>query len=220
MSKLKEKKKSFQKKEDKGFDLTYVFLGIGAIVILGFIYLVFFVNPGSTISDTELLDDDPFKGPSDAKVTIVEFSDFECPACGAAYPVLKQLFEEYSDKVKFVYRDFPLTTIPPFALKAAYASQCAFEQGKFWEYHDKLFENQEKLAVSDLKQYAIDVGLNSAQFDSCLDTSKYSSEVAKDQSYGISIGVNGTPTFFINKVKYSNLSLEQFKQIIDAKLAK
>lgn len=215
MSKLKEMKS--KPKDEKPFDFTYILLGGLVLIVLGVIYLFFFVQPAvaNLVSET-----DPFKGPIDSKVVFVEFSDFQCPACGAAFPTIKRLSDEYSDRVKFVYKDFPLSTIHPFAQKAAEAAQCALEQLKFWEYHDTLFANQEKLTVTDLKQYAVTLGLDSAQFNECLDSAKYSSRVSEDFAAGQKVGVNGTPTFFINGVKYSNMAYEQFKQILDAELAK
>ena len=142
------------------------------------------------------VDDDPQKGPSDAKVTIIEFSDFQCPYCKRAEPTLNQIFDEYGNNVRLVYRDFPLS-FHQYAQKAAEASQCAFEQGKYWEYHDILYENQETLDVASLKQYAKDLGLDSAKFDSCLDSGKYESEVEKDFQDGQAAGVSATPAFFI-----------------------
>jgi len=142
------------------------------------------------------IDDDPQKGPSDAKATIIEFSDFQCPYCNRAEPTLKQIFDEYGNNVRLVYRDFPLS-FHQYAQKAAEASQCAFEQGKYWEYHDVLYENQDKLDVASLKQYAKNLGLDTAKFDSCLDSGKYASEVQKDFQDGQAAGVSGTPAFFI-----------------------
>ncbi len=217
MSKLKELKKA--KKEENGFDFTYVFLGIVAVLVLAIVYFAFFAGGGG-IDTAKIVDDDPVKGNTNAKVTIVEFSDFQCPACGAMYPVLKQLDAEFSDRVKFVYKDFPLTSIHPFAQKAAEASECADKQGKFWVFHDKLFENQQNLAISDLKQYAVDLGLDSGQFNQCLDSGEFANEVAKDAADAQSLGATGTPTFFINGFRYSGMSFEQFKQVIDRELAK
>lgn len=156
----------------------------------------------------------------DAKVTIVEFSDFQCPACGEAYKTLKALFPEYSDRIKFVYKDFPLTQIHPYAQKAAEAGQCALEQGKFWEMHDKMFENQTGLSVSNLKNYAAEIGLEAESFNSCLDSAKMAGRVSSDASLGLRIGVNGTPTFYINGTRYQNMPIIQFRQAIDAELAK
>jgi len=166
------------------------------------------------------VDDDPVKGPSDAKVTIVEFSEFQCPFCARVQPTVNQILEEYGDDVRIVYRDFPLS-FHQYAQKAAEAAECADDQGKFWEYHDKLFENQQALDTSNLKQYAKDLGLDSAQFDSCLDSGKYELEVKKDFQDGQSYGVSGTPTFFINGIKVVGAQpFSTFKQVIDSELTK
>lgn len=141
-------------------------------------------------------DDDPAIGAKNAQVTIIEFSDFECPFCGRALPTVKQVLKDYEGKVRVVYRDFPLS-FHPNAQKAAEAAECADDQGKFWEYHDKLFANQQALTVDNLKQYAKDLGLDAAKFNSCLDSGKYASEVQKDMAAGSAAGVSGTPTFFI-----------------------
>jgi predicted DsbA family dithiol-disulfide isomerase len=140
----------------------------------------------------------PTLGKSNAPVTLVEFSDFQCPYCQAAAPTLKQVAKKFGDKVQIIYRQFPLSSIHPFALKAAEASLCANEQGKFWQMHDVMFQDQMKLAVSDLKQTARRLGLNGKLFDSCLDSGRYAEQVQNDQKEGTRVGVNGTPAMFIN----------------------
>src|SRR3989338_2499977 len=163
-------------------------------------------------------DDDPFRGGKDAKITIVEFSDYQCPYCVRAESVVEQIMETYGNKVKFVYRDFPLPG-HQFAQKAAEASECADDQGKFWEYHDLLFENQQSLATSNLKQYAKDLGLNTEQFNSCLDSGKYTQEVRKDLNDGASYSVEGTPAFFVNgKPVVGAQPFSVFKEIIEEEL--
>lgn len=170
------------------------------------------------------LDDDPVLGEKNAPVTMVEFSDFQCPFCGQfeknTFPGIKK---EYIDtgKVKLVYRDFPLTNIHPYAQKAAEASECADEQGKYWKYHDKLFENQDALTVDDLKKYADDLNLNNNKFEKCLDSDAMKDEIQKDMSDGESYGVTGTPAFFINGVILEGAQpFENFKKIIDDELSK
>lgn len=166
------------------------------------------------------VDDDPSIGPEDAPVTIVEFSDYQCPFCARAEPTIEQVLKEYEGKVRLVYRDFPLS-FHQNAQKAAEATECADEQGKFWEYHDKLFENQDALDVNNLKQYAKDLGLDSSKFDNCLDSGKYTEEVQKDLADGQSLGVSGTPAFFINGRLVSGAQpFSAFKQVIDGELAK
>jgi protein-disulfide isomerase len=147
-----------------------------------------------TYKPVNLADDDPFLGPEDAKVTIVEFSDYACPFCARAESTIKQILKNYP-QVRWVYRDFPVHSV---GWKAAEAANCAGDQGKYWEYHDILFENQAFLTVKDLKQYAVNLGLDPIKFDSCLDSGKYASEVQKDFNDGRALGVHATPTFFVN----------------------
>ena len=180
------------------------------------------------------LDDDPVRGNPDAPITILEFSDFQCPFCARFYvQTLPSIKEEYIDtgKVNFVYRDFPIQSIHPNALPAAVAAECANEQGKYWEYHDILFEKQNSWAkldtdtlISTFSQYANDVGLKEDQFGSCLETGKYLEEIQHDLNDGRSYDITGTPGFFIGNeeigfVKVSGAQpFESFKRVIDAQL--
>ncbi len=180
------------------------------------------------------LDDDPVKGDPDAPVTIVEFSDFQCPFCSRFFiQTLPALQENYIDtgKVKLVYRDFPIDSIHPNARPVHIAAECADEQGKFWEYHDVLFENQaqwNRLSSSDLNsklnQYATSMGLNSASFDSCLSSQSIANEVNADYLQAAQYGVSGTPTFFIGNEKNGFIKLvgaqpfTAFQAVIDAQL--
>ena len=182
------------------------------------------------------LDDDPVKGNPDAPITIVEFSDFQCPFCKRFHETTLPLIQEnYIDtgKVKFVYRDFPIESIHPNgAIPAAVASECADEQGKFWQYHDKIFQTQgnwERLAAEDVvnefKSYAKELGLNTNQFNECLISGKYLDEVNKDYQDAVLYGVTGTPGFFIGNEKsgYIMVSGAQpystFQQVLDQMLA-
>ncbi len=161
-------------------------------------------TPEPTNDTPATVDDDPFIGQDDAPVTIIEFTDYQCPFCGRHFTqTYSQIKANYIDtgKVKYVSRDFPLS-FHPFAQKASEASECADDQGKFWEMHDKLFEQQAAWsgvadAVGTFKQYAKDLGLNSASFDDCLDSDKYKEEVTKDQADGSASGIDGTPGFWI-----------------------
>jgi protein-disulfide isomerase len=163
--------------------------------------------------------DDPAKGAAAAPVTIVEFSDFQCPFCSRVNPTLKQVEDKYGDKVRVVFRNFPLLQIHPQAAKAAEAASCAADQGKFWEMHDKLFANQQKLAVADLKQHATDLGLKAEEFNQCLDSGKKEAEWKKDMDEATSYGITGTPAFFINGRLISGAQpLEAFTSIIDEEL--
>ena len=185
---------------------------IGAAVILLIILAVVYTQI-SKPSYTPLTQPTPHvKG--NGTIDVVEFSDFQCPFCGQAYTEAKKIVEQYSDKVKFTYKHFPLTNIHTFAFKAAEASECAADQGKFWEYHDKLFENQKNLELRDLKQYAADTGLDTEKFNACLDSGAMSSRVSNDQAEGRTKGVEATPTFFVNgQIHEGTLTLEKFKQI-------
>ena len=173
--------------------------------------------------------DDPVNGDKNAKVTIVEFSDFQCPFCARFFEqTLPQIEEEYikTGKAKLVFKDFPLKSIHPQAQKASEAANCAIDQNKYWEYHDALFKQVDQWSGNDkatdiFKQIAKDLKLDSKKFDSCLDTGKYTSEADEDIAEGSKNGVTGTPAFFINGQLVSGAQpFVNFKTIIDAELAK
>jgi protein-disulfide isomerase len=165
--------------------------------------------------------DDPVLGAASAPVTIVEFSDFQCPFCQSVEPTLKRLRETYGDRVRIVWKDFPLTSIHPQAFKAAEAAQCAREQGKFWEYHDRLFANQQALEPEFLKKYAADTGLDAPKFNSCLDTAKYAERVQAQMGAGSQLGVSSTPTLFVNGRLLSGAQpYETFTAIVDDELTR
>ena len=159
------------------------------------------------------------KGSKNSPVTLIEYSDYECPYCARAEATIKDVLDEYGSKIYFVYKDFPL----PFhnnAQKAAEASRCALEQGKYWEYHDALFKNQQSLDTNSLKTYAKSLGLDEAKFSECLDSNKYTEKVKQDIEEGQSKGVTGTPTFFVNgKILVGAQPFDAFKEIIDKELA-
>jgi protein-disulfide isomerase len=142
----------------------------------------------------------PTLGAKDAPVTMVEFSDFQCPYCASAAPTLKQVAAKFGDKVQIVYRQYPITSIHPYAFKAAEASLCAHEQGKFWELHDLLFAEQQKLTVSDLKEKARRLGLDAKKFNGCLDSGRYVEQVQNDEAEAKRVAANGTPSIYINGV--------------------
>ncbi len=166
-------------------------------------------------------DDDPALGPATAPVTIIEFSDYQCPYCRRwAEQVEGQLLKAYGDKIRIVYRDFPLTQIHPEALPAAEAADCAGEQGKYWEYHDALFKQSQGLGQQAYLAYAKELGLNIDQFQQCLKEHRYRDEVEADARYAAQLGVRSTPTFFINGIPVVGAQpFSVFKQIIDKELA-
>ena len=183
-------------------------------------------------------DDDAVLGDKDAPVEIIEFSDFQCPFCRKFWTeTFDQLKTNYIDtgKVKLVYRDFPLESLHPMAQKSAEAAECADDQGKFWEYHDKMYGEQNiidsgsvegpvkgtaQYTVDDLKKWAKDIGLDSSEFDACLDDGKYEDEVNKDFQDGGSAGVQGTPSFFINGKQLSGAQpYSAFQAAIESELA-
>ena len=157
----------------------------------------------------------PSIGPEDAPVTVVEFSDFECPHCASAGAVLHQLYEEFEGKIRIVFRQYPLWMIHKKAWKAAEASLCAAEQGKFWEMHNLLFSGQDKLDNEGLKEKAKQLELDQDRFDQCLDSGKYSDAVDLDMIEGSKAGISGTPAFFINgRPLEDRFSYESIRKIV------
>ena len=160
----------------------------------------------------------PAKGGASAQVEVIEFADFQCPYCLAAAPTVKKVMEAYGDRIRLVYRNYPLPNHPQ-AQPAAEAAQCANEQGQFWPYHDRLFAEAGKLSDADLKKAAVDLGLNAERFNACVDEHRYKAVVEADQQAGIEAGVNGTPAFFVNGRLLSGAQpFEAFKRIIDEEL--
>ncbi|MFH1564391.1 MAG: thioredoxin domain-containing protein [bacterium] len=173
-------------------------------------------NDNIEIANRELIEtkDDPFWGNPEAKIVIVEFSDFDCSFCWQMMPILRELNSEYPNQIKFIYRDFLKNTN---SQKAAEAAQCANEQGQFLIYHDKLFLNQGNLDINNLKIYAREIGItNIDKFDNCLDTDQFELEVLQDCNEAEKLGVNGTPTFFVNGIKIEGARPKKFfEQIIE-----
>jgi len=168
-------------------------------------------------------DDDPYLGNKNAKVTIIEFSDFTCPYCSQAAKTVRTVMSDpkYQNNVKLVYRDSP-TDRRPASFPAALAAQCAFEQNKFWEYHDMVFENQARLSIDVLKELAQGVSVDMNQFNACFDTKKYENEVNKDLRDGFKAGISGTPTFFVNgkmaQIPPGDAGVQALKKLIDEEL--
>jgi protein-disulfide isomerase len=141
---------------------------------------------------------DHIQGPADAPVTLLEYGDYECPYCGAAYPIVKQVQEQMGDRLRFVFRNFPISTSHPHAEQAAEAAEAAAAQGRFWEMHDHLYEHQRHLEAGDLRTYAEELALDVERFDRELAEHAHAARVRDDFMSGVRSGVNGTPTFYIN----------------------
>lgn len=162
---------------------------------------------------------EPSAGPEDAPVTIVEFSDFECPYCSRLVPTLERVKEEYGDRVRLVFKQFPLRNIHPNAQKSAEASLCAHDQGEFWSMHDAMFADQQNLGVDALKAKAEEIGLDTAAFAECLDSDRYADAVEEDLEEGQRVGVSGTPAMFVNGRMVSGaVPYEEVARVIDEEL--
>lgn len=165
--------------------------------------------------DIEIRDDDHIRGDKNAPITIIEYSDFQCSYCTRFHETMNQVMNNYDGKVRWVYRHYPIST-HLYASKAAEASECAAAQGKFWEYNDALFKNQEDIENGIFNQLAKEIGLNSNSFEQCLDSGKYKEKVETDHREGKSLGVTGTPGNFINGKKLRGaMPYEMLKDEID-----
>lgn len=162
----------------------------------------------------------PSRGAADAPVTIVEFGDFECPFCGNLFPTMERVLEIYSEEVRIVFRHFPLRSVHPRAQQAAEAAMCADDQGRFWEYHDSLFGNQRALEVPDLKRRAVELGLDTITFNTCLDSGRKFDFVERGLEQARSLGVSGTPTLFINGRFMSGPQPRQIQTVIEDELTR
>jgi len=163
----------------------------------------------------------PSKGPEDAVVTIVEFSDFQCPFCQRVVPTLDQVVAKYPTQVRFVYRNLPLNSIHSRAQAAAEAAACAGKQGSFWDYHDLLFANNRALSDADFEKHAADLGLDMAAFRQCVQDRETQQAVEADLAAAQSLQISGTPSFFINGIPlHGAQSLEAFSRIIDSEIAR
>jgi protein-disulfide isomerase len=164
---------------------------------------------------------DPVRGAMNAAVTIIEFSDFQCPFCARVTPTIAKLRETYGNSIRIVWKDFPLENIHPQAAKAAEAGHCAADQGKYWEFHDRLFANQSRLQPEALKEHAAAVGLDAKAFAACLDSGRYAARVQQGVKEGQALGVSSTPTFFINgRMVTGAHPYETFAAVIDDELAR
>jgi protein-disulfide isomerase len=147
---------------------------------------------------------DHIHGPADAAVTLVEYGDYECPYCGAAYPIVKEVQAQLGERLRFVFRNFPIVTSHPHAEQAAEAAEAAGAQGEFWQMHDVLYERQSRLADPDLRSYAEELGLDLGRFDAELAGHVHAPRVREDFMSGVRSGVNGTPTFYIDGVRHDD----------------
>lgn len=162
------------------------------------------------------VDDDPSIGPVDAPVTIIAFEDFECPYSAQVFRTEKQMMQEFEGKVKFVYRDFPLSSVHPNAVEASEAAQCANDQGKFWEMHDLLFIYQKNLTSDMMQEAARSLNLDMTTFTACMDSNLHAEEIMSDYEDAVNAGVSGTPTYFFNGIRVEgNLPLEVFRTAIN-----
>lgn len=208
---------------------TKVLLGIVAVTLVILTGAIFFlsnsdskssINSSSSADPKLLVKEDSNKITADsAKVTIVEFGDYQCPACNAAHPIVKQILKDYQGKVNFVFRHFPLPQHQN-AIIAAQAAEAAGEQDKYWEMHNKLYEDQNSWAESNnpleiFVKYAQDLNLNVDQFKASISSNKHQQKILNDKNDGTSLGINSTPTFYINGIKTDGFGYNEFKESIE-----
>lgn len=178
------------------------------------------IDPSQAVSQTATAIGDRIYGDASSKVVLIEYGDFQCPGCAAAYPQLKSIKEEYKDKIAFIFRHFPLPTIHPNALAAATAAEAAGQQGKFWEMHDKLYETQDAWGTADASKrgdifagYAEDIGLNVEQFREDLSDPKIAAKISRDRALGQKLKVDSTPTMYLGSTK---LTSEETTNLVQA----
>lgn len=164
---------------------------------------------------------DPYIGPDDATITLIEFGDFQCPFSKEVFPTIRRLMAEYSSRVRFVFRDYPVSDKHPLSDFAAQAGQCAWEQGsnQFWALHDRLYQNQDQQTEESIRTWAVLSGVAEPKFRTCLSSGRYASEVLEDYSDGVSLGVRGTPTFYLNDKKIEGaVPYDVFVDMIESEL--
>lgn len=213
----------------------YAIGGVIVLVLVLFVALfidVLFPPPDSSV--TTLLGEEttdryssatsstnPTRSSNDGVVLIEEFSDFQCPYCAQALPIMKRIKAKYGDLIDIQLRHFPIEKIHPLAPTAALASECMRDQGKFWIYHDRLFENQARLSTETIWDIALELGANEAEFDLCMSSKKHAGLLRRDFLEGRERGVQGTPTFFVNEVRYEGvIGYDRFVKIIDSEIAR
>ena len=220
-------KKSFKRPEIKR--PNYSFLVLPVVFLLGLVsgWLIWGRDTNKAADDQQAVrreistDDDPTVGPRDAPITIVEFSDYQCPFCVRWHnEVYDALMAKYEGKIRFVYRDFPLYQIHPEAEPAAIAANCAGDQGKYWDFHELIFRGGKDLGAETYNAYAASLGLDQAAFSACLTDDAKRQEITADYEYAGTMGVTSTPTFFVNGIAVVGAQpLEVFTQLIDSELA-
>lgn len=203
-----------------------IILTIMAVILVGVGILVAYVNQtrgeGSTVAQEKLIREDSHQR-GEGAVNLVEFGDYQCPACSQAHPVVNKILEDFNGKVTLTYRHFPLPQRHPNARAAAEAAEAAGAQGKFWEMHDRLFETQDQWGMlpdptDTFVRFAVALGLDEAKFKEDITNKVNEKRVTSDQSDGYAVGVNGTPTFFINGKRQSKIDYDSLKSAIDAEL--
>lgn len=192
---------------------------IAIFIVLGTMIYISIPNNKTNFFENIDVGINPPKGNPDSNVVLIEFSDFQCPYCKKAIPLVNEMLEEFEGEVVFYYRNFPLK-MHENSLIAAEAAECANEQGKFWEYHDVLFENQNNLNKENLKLYAQELELDQKQFNDCFDTRKFKQTIEKDIHDGKVMGIQATPTFFINGRKIIGVNHEVIRNLIEEELEK
>jgi|SRR3989344_606345 len=220
-----EKRKQREKNELSGKIKKFVIIAIilligGWVVFSGYKYVTTSTVDSNTTSSIEVTDSDWVRGNKEAKITLVEFGDYQCPACADYEPFVEKLSQEFADDLKIVHKQYPLSTIHKNALLAAKVAEAVGKQGKYWEIHKLLYEKQDEWANDGnprgkLVQYALDLGLDKQKLESDMDSDETRDEINKDIALGDSLRVNSTPSFFINGEKIAPRSYEEFKKIVE-----
>lgn len=221
----KERRRALAARQERTKNIvTWSIVGLVAVGIIALVVVTAKNSGGNGTAVATVTADDHIQGPASAKAVIIEYSDFQCPACGAYYPIIKNLQQTYGDKIATVYRNYPLTTLHQYAQLAAQAAEAAQLQGKYWEMHDLLFQRQDSWSKGgNVKQtftdYAKELGLDTKKFGDDIDSTTVKDRVSRDVNSGNLVAITGTPTFFLNGKKLANPGSEDaFRSLIDAAL--